>query len=42
MTTVAEELDQPSSLEIVDDTAYVITLNGEIWKIDRIAGPPYG
>jgi hypothetical protein len=42
MTTVADELDQPSSLEIVDDTAYVITLNGEIWKVDRIAGPPYG
>ena len=42
MTTVADELDQPSSLEIIDNTAYTITLDGEIWKIDRIAGPPYG
>ena len=42
MTTVADELDQPSSLEIIDNTAYAITLGGEVWKIDRIAGPPYG
>jgi len=42
MTTVADELDQPSSLEIVDNTAYVITLGGEIWTVQDIAGPPYG
>ena len=42
MTTVADELDQPSSLEIIDNTAYAITLNGEIWKIEGIAGPPHG
>ena len=42
MTTVADELDQPSSLEIIDNTAYAITLDGEIWKIDRIAAPPFG
>jgi hypothetical protein len=41
-TTVADELDQPSSLEIVGTTAYVITLGGEIWRIDGISGPPYG
>src|SRR5262249_525480 len=42
MTTIAGELDQPTSLEIIGNTAYVVTLNGEIWKIDSIAGPPYG
>jgi hypothetical protein len=42
MTTVADQLDQPTSLEIIDNTAYVATLNGEIWKIDNIARPPYG
>ena len=42
MTTIAGELDQPTSLEIVGNTAYVVTLGGEIWKIDAIAGPPYG
>lgn len=41
-TTVADELDQPSSLEIVGTTAYVVTLGGEIWRIDSISGAPYG
>jgi hypothetical protein len=41
-TTVADELDQPSSLEIVGRTAYVVTLGGEIWRIRGISGPPYG
>jgi hypothetical protein len=41
-TTVADELDQPSSVEIVGTTAYVVTLGGEIWRIDGISGPPYG
>ena len=31
-----------TSLEIIGNTAYVVTLNGEIWTIDDIAGPPYG
>jgi hypothetical protein len=31
--SVAESLDQPTSMEIVDCTAYVITLTGEIWTV---------
>jgi hypothetical protein len=42
MTTIADELDQPTSLEIIDNTAYVVTLGGEIWRVDDIASPPYG
>jgi len=42
MTTVADGLDQPSSLEIIGNTAYVVTLGGDVVKIDDIAGPPYG
>jgi hypothetical protein len=42
MTTIAGKLDQPTSLEIIGNTAYVITLNGEVWTIAGIAGPPYG
>ena len=42
MTTVADDLDQPSSLEIIGNTAYVVTLGGDVVKIDDIAGPPYG
>jgi hypothetical protein len=37
-----EGLDQPSSLEIIGTTAYVITLGGDISKIENISGPPYG
>ena len=33
----AEEL-----LEIIGTTAYVVTLTGDVVKIDHIAGPPYG
>jgi hypothetical protein len=39
---VASGLDRPTSLEIIGTTAYVVTLAGEIWKIDNISGPPYG
>jgi hypothetical protein len=42
MTTIVDELDQPTSLEIIANAAYVVTLNGEIWKIENVAGPPYG
>lgn len=41
-TTIADALDQPGSLEIIGNTAYVITLGGEVWRIDDIAGPPFG
>jgi hypothetical protein len=41
-TTVAGGLNRPSSLEIIGNTAYVVTLGGEIWTIDDIASPPYG
>lgn len=41
-TVVAEGLDQPTSLEIIQNTAYVTTFGGEIWKIEGVSGPPYG
>ena len=30
MTTVAEGLDRPSSMQVIGRTAYVVTLTGEI------------
>jgi hypothetical protein len=39
---IAEGLDRPTSLEIIGTTAYVVTLSGEIRKIDNIAGPSFG
>lgn len=41
-THVADELDIPTSFEIIGNTAYIITLGGEIWTVDNIASPPYG
>lgn len=31
MTPVAQGLDRPSSLEIIGNTAYVVTLTGQVW-----------
>ena len=42
VTTVVGGLDRPTSLEIIDNTAYVVTLGGEVWTVNDIASPPYG
>lgn len=39
---VVHDLDRPTSLEFIGSTAYVITLTGEIWRVDNVSGPPYG
>ncbi len=41
-TVVTDGLNQPTSLEFIGNTAYIVTLGGEIWKIDGVSGPPYG
>ena len=41
-TVVAAPLDRPTSMEIIGNTAYIITLGGEIWTVDNIASPPFG
>jgi hypothetical protein len=40
--TVGDTLDRPTSVEFIKNTAYVITLTGEIWKINHVSGPPHG
>lgn len=42
LSTIAENLDIPTSMEIIGNTAYIITLTGEVWMVDNIAGPPFG
>ena len=42
VTTVVGGLDRPTSMEIIGNTAYVVTLGGEVWTVDDIARPPYG
>ena len=39
---VADGLDRPTSLEFIGNTAYVVTLGGEIWKLDSVSCPPCG
>src|SRR5438093_9346013 len=41
-TVIMNGLDQPTSLEFIGNKAYVVTLTGEIWRIDGVSGPPYG
>ncbi|CAM4458430.1 ScyD/ScyE family protein [Deinococcus marmoris] len=41
-TVVAGPLDRPTSMEIMGNTAYIVTLGGEIWTVDNIASPPSG
>ena len=36
-TFVMDSLDQPTSLEFIGTTAYVVTLTGEVWKIDGVS-----
>ena len=41
-TVIIEGLNQPTSLEVIGNTAYVVNLAGEIWKIDNVSSPPFG
>ncbi len=41
-SVVADGLNLPTSVEIIQNTAYVATLSGEVWQIDNISCPPYG
>ena len=41
-TIIVDTLNQPTSLEFIGNTAYVVTLSGEIWKIEDVSSPPYG
>jgi hypothetical protein len=42
LTTIVDGLNLPTSVEFIGNTAYVITLGGEIWKIDDVSRPPFG
>jgi hypothetical protein len=41
-TVITHGLDRPTSLEFIGNTAYIVTLTGEIWKIDGVSGRHYG
>jgi hypothetical protein len=39
---VVDDLNQPTSVEFIRNTAYVVTLGGEIWKVENPSNPPHG
>src|SRR4030095_5402888 len=41
-TIIVEGLNQPTSVEIIKNTAYVVNLQGEVWKIENVSAPLYG
>jgi hypothetical protein len=41
-TVIADGLNQPTSMEFIGNTAYIVTLGGEVWKIDNVSPPPFG
>jgi len=42
LSLITDELNQPTSVEFIGNTAYVVTLGGEIWKIEDVSDPPFG
>lgn len=38
---VADNINLPTSVEIIQNDAYVVTLTGDIWRIENIASPPF-
>ena len=42
LTVVADGLDRPTSLEFIQNTAYIVTLTGQIWTVDNAASVPFG
>jgi hypothetical protein len=42
VTTLVSRLDRPTSLEVVGTTAFVVTLGGDVLRIDDAYGPPFG
>jgi hypothetical protein len=42
VTVVVDGLDRPTSLEFIGNTAYIVTLTGEVLKIDPVSAPPFG
>jgi hypothetical protein len=41
-TTVVDKLNQPTSLEFIGNTAFVVTLGGKVMRIDNIARSSHG
>jgi sugar lactone lactonase YvrE len=40
-TTIKDGLDRPTSLKFIGNTAYVVTLAGEVWKFENVGGKSF-
>jgi hypothetical protein len=38
-TVIADKLNQPTSMEIIGDSAYIVMLSGEVWKVANLSAP---
>jgi hypothetical protein len=41
-TTIMDGLNQPTSMEFIGNTAYIVSLAGDIYKIENVSNPPFG
>lgn len=41
-SVIIDDLDRPTSMEIVKNTAYIVTLTGEVRTINNVSSPPFG
>lgn len=41
-TTIMEGLNQPTSMEFIGNTAYIVSLVGDVYKIENVSNPPFG
>ena len=39
---IADGLNQPTSVELIGNKAYVVNLAGEIWEIEGVSSLPHG
>jgi hypothetical protein len=41
-TVIRDGLNQPTSLDFIGNTAYIVSLAGQVWRIDNVSRPPFG
>ncbi len=42
MRVLADGLNIPTSFQLLGNTAYIVSLTGEIWKLEDVSSPPFG
>jgi hypothetical protein len=42
LTVLADGLNIPTSFQFIGNTAYIVSLTGEVWKLDNVSSPPFG